>query len=473
MPGVFRPDRRRKCARRSRDRFCPHLQPLEDRRLLSVFYNLSTVASTSGGQFTSFGNLVSINNSGTVAFVGNIENGSGLWVSGPGTGLVNVNPTYTTQGGAGRSFLNAVDINNNGELSATDRFIVGGDQLFYYTREWSQSHPDTPTDIDTAPGDFDSLQTFTAINDEGDVAYVGLNEDGGVREIEEAPADAPGTTLTVAGVPTSEVNANGSDTPVASPRPQLTADGDVLVYDPSLTSLALFDPSDDTAKVIASPDDGFTWIGQSPGVSADGRIVVFTGDRGNGPGLFASYASGGSSRTIIRLAGEGVDGFTDFDPLQAVRVNDTESTERGATVVFEGTSNLGTGIYTTRISFFGDAADDFDPADPNKVTVSGATPVALDGDVIQAPSNSAPAVTISSVSLWNGINDENRGEIAFWAQLSDGSQSIITAEPQQVVWVNFEPPATPPPGETGTNSCALALYGSRWASPPWDGQVTS
>ena len=69
--------------------------------MLSVFYNLSTVASTKAGQFTSFGNLVSINNSGTVAFVGNIEDGSGLWVSEPGTGLVNVNPTDTTRRGLG------------------------------------------------------------------------------------------------------------------------------------------------------------------------------------------------------------------------------------------------------------------------------------------------------------------------------------------------------------------------------------
>ena len=253
------------------------------------------------------------------------------------------------------------------------------------------------------------------------------------------PADAPGDPETVAGVSTLRSTPMATTPrwprPVRSSRPMATCWCTTITYRRSYAS----DLGGETENVIASPDDGFTWIGQSPGVSADGRIVVFTGDRGNGPGLFASYVSGGGSRTIIRLAGEGVDGFTDFDPLQAVRVNDTESTERGATVVFEGTSNLGTGIYTTRLSFFGAAANNFNPDAPYSVEVSGATPVALDGDVMQAASSSTPAVTISSVSLWNGINDENRGEVAFWAQLSDGSQSIITAEPQQVVWINFAP----------------------------------
>ncbi len=463
----FRRGQSRWPARRSRGRFRPRLEPLEDRTLLSVFYNLSTVASTEGGSFTSFGNLVSINNSGTVAFVGSVAGGSGLWESVPGTGLVNFNPSWS-DGGSSRSFLNAVAINNSGDVTATDRYDVAN-QLFYYTREWSPSSPNDPTDVQTASGNsfFDALQTFTAINDEGDVAYVGLDSDGGVREIDEVPASEPDSPSAVATVPTLGVDASGDTIPLSSPEPQLAADGTAVVYDAFTTTLSLINPMTNSEQVIASPAQGFTWIGQSPGVSADGRIVVFTGDRGNGPGLFASYVSGGSSRTIIRLAGEGVGGFTDFNPLNAVRVNDTESTERGATVVFEGTSNLGTGIYTTRISFFGDAADDFDPNDPNSVQVSGATPVALDGDVIQPPSGSNPAVTISSVSLWNGINDENRGEIAFWAQLSDGSQSIITAQPQQVVWIDFAPSDVPPPGETGTNLSLLTQMGIK--SMGWTG----
>ena len=49
-------------------------------------------------------------------------------------------------------------------------------------------------------------------------------------------------------------------------------------------------------------------MGQSPGISDDATIAVFCGDRGNGPGIFASIQTNVneplSSRLTIRLAGE-------------------------------------------------------------------------------------------------------------------------------------------------------------------------
>ncbi len=461
MPGRSRRDPRRRSAHRSRGRR-PQLQPLEDRTLLSAFYDLSTVASTAGGQFTSFGNLVSMNDSGTVAFVGNNGTESGLWVNDPAKGLINVNPTYTNDQPIPRSFGRAVAINDNGELIATDRVVPSGTSGLYYTRLWSEANPDFHVDLYAAPGglgDFSSLQTFTDINNNGDAAFVGLSSYGGFRSVEFAPAsNLPGVSDTVDEVPTSGPTPGGGEGPIPSPEPQITDDGRVLVFESELDTLTLR-TSLTSAVVIASPAQGFKWIGQAPGVSADGRVVVFTGDRGKGPGLFASYVSGGSSRTIIRLAGEGLDGFTDFNPLDAVRINNTESTERGSTVVFMATSNLGTGIYTTRISFFGDSASDFDPDDPNVVSVSGATPVALVGDVVHPANGTNGTVTISSLNLWDGINDANRGEIAFWAQLSDQSQEILKAEPRPVVWIDFNPQDSPPPGETGTNLAILQQVG--------------
>ena len=139
------------------------------------------MASTAGGQFTSFGDLVSMNDSGTVAFVGNNGTESGLWVDYPIKGLVNVNPGFTTKqpSDAPRSFGRAVAINDNGTLIATDR--VSGSPALYLHPAVVLGQPRLPCRPVPAPGgfgDFSSLQTFTDINDNGDAAFVGLESDG-------------------------------------------------------------------------------------------------------------------------------------------------------------------------------------------------------------------------------------------------------------------------------------------------------
>ena len=460
MPVPSLPRSQRRAGHRCRRWCSPGVDRLESRPLSSAYYDLSSVAWTPEDPFTSFGDLVAINNSGTVAFVGNNTPESGLWIDDPTRGLVNVNPIYTTDQTITRTFGRAVAINNAGVITATDH-VTSGNGLVY-TREWLPGTPDEHIDLASAPGgftDFGSLQTFTAINDSGQAAFVGLSSGGSFRYIEtESPSIDLGVPETVGGASAFAPAPGGGVVPNSSPRPQLTADGRVLIYNPGFVTLAL-NTSLSQGEVIASAAQGFQWIGNNPGVSADGRIVVFTGDRGNGPGLFASYAAGGSSRTIIRLAGEGKDGFTNFNPLDAVRVNNTEATERGATVVFMGTSNLGTGIYTTRISFFGDSATDFDPDDPAAAQVSGASPVALLGDVVHPATELTPAKTIVNLSLWDGINDINRGEVAFWAGLSDNSQEIFKAEPRPVVWIDFNPTTFSPPGLTKPNLALLQQVG--------------
>jgi uncharacterized delta-60 repeat protein len=447
---------RRRPAARLGPRFRPQFQSLEDRALLSAFYDLTPVASTAGGQFTSFGNLPSVNGSGTVAFVGYNGTQSGLWVSSAADGLINVNPTYTANGTGNRSFGRSVAINDSGTLVATDRYT--GDSAQYYTRLWSSTTPDAHTDLATVPdasGAYDGLQTFTAINADGDAAYVGLTAGGDYRDVNLAIAGSPPGSFpdTVDEVPVRGAGPGGATIPFAAPEPQLTDDGRVLVYDPQDGVLSLRSSLGD-ATAIAGPSQGFQWIGSAPGVSADGRVVVFTGDRGKGPGVFASYVSGGSSRTIIRLAGEGLDSFTSFNPADAVRINNTEATERGATVAFMATSGLGQGIFTTRISFFGDAPNDFDPDDPNAVEVSGAIPVALVGDPVHPAGSGSPGATITQLGFYDGIDDDNRGELVFWAQESDGSQEILKAEPRPVIWIDFTPPVSVP-GETGRNLSLL------------------
>ncbi len=70
----------------------------------------------------------------------------------------------------------------------------------------------------------------------------------------------------------------------------------IMLYDYQLTAAS--------RKEIAGAFNGFTSLGSAPNISADGKIVVFIGDRGKGMGVFASVDDGSPERKLIRVAGE-------------------------------------------------------------------------------------------------------------------------------------------------------------------------
>ena len=201
--------------------------------------------------------------------------------------------------------------------------------------------------------------------------------------------------------------------------------------------------------VIASPAQGFTnGSGRRPAsVPTAGwwssQATVATA-RGSSPRTRPAAA-----RKIIRLAGR-ARRIHRLQPARRRAVNNTESTECGSTVAFMATSNLGTGIYTTRISFFGDEPNDFDPDDPQRRSGERGDPGGATWTTwsIRRTGTYIPPSRSRALSLWDGINNANRGEIAFWTQLSDHSQEIFKAEPRPVVWIEFDPSSLAPPGET-------------------------
>jgi len=437
---------------------------LEIRTVLSPFYDLSVVASTSDG-FVAFGDLASINNSGTVAFVGyrndydsegnafaDESRESGLWIRGSTGGIININPNFSDTND--RDFGRAVAINDNGILTARDR--IGG---HFFLREWdSSSSDDFTTILSTAPGlvsfgKYSGFQTFTDINNRGDVAFVGQTPDGQFRTIELQLYNQPdGSTIKLDTFPSG---AAGGPTP----RLQLTDDGRVLAR-LSNGNIVLFN-SEGSVKNFVTAADGFVETGAAPGITSDGRVVVFTGNRGRGAGVFAAYYSDGV-RQIVRIAGEGLDGWTSFELNSAVRVSGTiaNNSDRGVTVAFEGTnSTVGHGLYTARVSFFGTSGNQYFSESIDSVRVSGAAPVALIGDTIPGLGGA-----ISEIEPY-GINDQGRGELAFWVK-SGSQEAIVRALPQQLVYVDVNPGLYPLPGYTPAN---LALLGEVGLQNGWEG----
>lgn len=448
-------------------------ESLEARALLTPFYDLQVVASTSsGGTFISFGDLVSINNQtdpatpytppvGDVAFVGvtdqdgDDQRESGLWLAKAGYLPYNVNPSFSDN--ELRDFGRAVDLNNNGELSARDLYAPLVQALI---RKWSSTTADARENIASANnflqpdyGKWSGLQTFTDINDRGDVAFLTLTQDGKYRYLEVKLASAS-ESRTVWAAPVGESTV---------PRPSLTADGRVLFRSDSQT-LTIANPNGGPSESVVS---GFTNIGYSAGISADGRLVSFIGDQGDGPGVYLAYRSGNSFKTV-RVAGGGRDGWTEFDLLDAVRVNNTLDTERGVTVAFEAVhGELGRGIYTTRVSFVDeDNPNDFD-LDFLRPVVHGAVPVVRVGESLPTGGR------VTDVEFWNGLNDLDRGQLAFWVS-TGSSQAVVRATPQQVVRLEFNPQGVVPAGQFQQNSQLLEEFGIAASSGMgWDNNFSA
>lgn len=429
---------------------------LEHRVVLTPFYDVRIVASTGGGDFESFGDLVSINNQvdlsggqaasvGTVAYVGFTDaNNDGVMESGLWTvGTIldhNVNPDYSDTNG--RDFGRAVAMNNNGILVARDRY--NGSPTQFFVRTWDSDTNDEHTNIASANslnqpdyGDYSGLQTFTDINDAGDVVFVGQSVDGSYRTLvlQRADGSDPQPFFTLLSNETV-------------PRPQLTADGRVL-YRATGNFLALVDVESGQSTNVAA---GFTNIGYASGISDDGRLISFIGDKGDGLGVYLAYQVVGGGYNTVRIAGAGMDGWSSFDPTDAVRVNNTLMTERGVTVAYEGVhGTLGAGIYTTRVGFIDNEGPvDWDP-DYVLPYVQGAVPVLRVGETIEGR-------TVKDIEFWNGLNDRNRGELAFWID-TDGGQRVVRAEPWQVVSLDFTPSQTTLPTLTAANTALLRQFG--------------
>ena len=422
---------------RRRD-FRPRLQSLEGRVLLSAFYDLTTIATTAGGSFTRFGDLVSSNSLGEVAFVGSTTaspfGGDGLYVKKIGTSQpVNINPTFS--GHDDRSFGRTAAINDQDVVTARDQ--VATDTPQFFVRRWSSRTADAniilsgvPTNDPKSPDNqLSLLGGYTDIDQAGDIVFVSASADSAYRSVQYVSHDNLGLDT----YKTLELMPGGAMT---SPRPQLTDVGQVLYYSTDANAIKLVDTTTARATVIASAGvGGFKRLGPAPGVSSDGRVVVFEGDRGQGSGIFAAYKTGGKFQ-VVRIAGEGLDSFVAFDTTSAVQVGGGSIgvDERGVTIAFVGTRiGHGAGLYTARLSFFGKSEADYDPTAVQSTLVSGVAPVVELLDILP------DGKRVDQVKFWHGIDQIHRGRLSFWVQATDGTQEILQADPEQVVRLQFAP----------------------------------
>jgi predicted chitinase len=292
------------------------------------------------------------------------------------------------------------------------------------------------------PGeDYDALQSNAAINSNGDVGFYALTGSGSTDKLLFHGAGNP------AGLQYDVTL--GSFTAPVSLRPVMDDAGDVLVRaGQTSTSPIILYSSSGAATSIATTAMGFTSIGSSPGISADGKIIVFYGELSSagaaaqtaangsvipaplhaGAGIFASIKVG-SSRYLAEVAATSSSGLADQggpNPVGAFgRISALDSNSRvavkllddglQATVVYVGTDTAGStpqkAIFSTSIDLYADAVE-------------------TGGPVLVAEAGQAVGdLTVSDLQIYDSVN--SKGQVAFWT--TDGTnQAVVVGLPQRL-----------------------------------------
>lgn len=272
------------------------------------FYQYQIVAQTgqtnSLGTFSSFGIGPSINEYGTVAFVGQVENSSNqnlgtnpfIWNPGMSTPTA-VAPDFLD---GQRTFWGTLQINDENQIVTQDE--LSGSPPFYYGRVWDGNKQNSFTLVAQSSGSgFKAILGNPAIDFLNDVALSALDQSFNDLLLEASP-------------PYSKLNQVGMKTPLA-PLIADTAYTVVRAGNTNTSPIVLYSPNLKTRTTIADTSQ-FSALGESPGISRDGLIVVFAGDLTSagtsgssawdkyaGPGIFLAVIQNGQIQYRTRVAG--------------------------------------------------------------------------------------------------------------------------------------------------------------------------
>ncbi|MCE9594418.1 MAG: hypothetical protein K8S98_09500 [Planctomycetes bacterium] len=349
---------------------------------------------------------LSINDKGEIAFTGVDAGGSKAFAirNGVTKGITFFSATRVFNGAA---INNASPI---AQVATRDRFA--GAPPLTFERKWPVDGSQALVKVGESPDDFDSGLLFVDLNDSGVMAFTALTAGSSLTTLFAGSSQPPTSLVSFPGVQTI--------------RPQISNDGRVVCRD-HLGRIRTFPFPAGSPTTIADSVNGFTVTGTQPGISSDGNVVAFFGNRGNGEGIFASFSSPFGTQ-LVRIAGEGLDGFTDFDDNDRVGVTSQGvlPSVQGTTVVFDGTNAGKAGVYTVTFSVFDVGGSlNFLMGAPKFVAGTGS---AVSNVTVSGGTTQALTKTISSVSLYDPI--ANNGTLAFHASFNDGSEGIVRAKPE-------------------------------------------
>jgi hypothetical protein len=421
-------------------RYRPCLERLEDRTLLSSgFYNYDIIAQTGKAGLSGILQDSSINDLGKVAFVGQYQDGSGNLAGegifvGDGSSLNDITfGSYAAD--PNRTFGPAVQINNNDFVAAVDRYSPGDTQ--WRLRTWNadgKTNANGTTWVTYAIAgsppvsgyNFDSIASAVSLSNNGNIAYAAFSYAANQWQLRMQNDPLPDSL----DVPAAELTAPQSLRPMAASgagnlgymvvRDGSTATSPIVLYGNVLGGAIFSVPIANTGSPYR-----FSALGQSPGISDDGRVVVFYGVDSDGPGIFASVSTASHGRQLVRIASASASGpIRALEPDERVGVNATELTQGAVTITYVGKdANGNKGVYASRLTFVAPANDATNFKDPTSFVVSAPFPVLQAGDAVPGLG------TVQDVNLYDPINNVGFGQIAIWVQASGGTGIVRASSP--------------------------------------------
>lgn len=285
-------------------------EPLEDRRVLSVFYDMNVIAQTSdsidGATVTDIEDKASVNSRGQVAVVGELDGTNSAVLVGNGNGSA-TNVAFGTT-----AVFSTPEINSDRQVAVRAE-IASTPHVYTFDIEGTG----TPASTVASHGDSVSGGTLTdmsspMLNEDGEVAFVG----------ESSGASLPSYYYGIPGVGSDEVSEqfDGTTLPQSAQNRTLVYRDVVFGADEIVVATDL--GGGYTFETIASTSSGWNSLGAAPGISSDGSVVVFTGDRGDGTGVFAAVDEGSGFGSAFRVAGEKTVDYNPYDSKPAIDNNE-------------------------------------------------------------------------------------------------------------------------------------------------------
>lgn len=379
----------------------------------------------------------SINDIGDVAFAGKLNGGGAVFIGdGPGSYwqlLPNFNQSNHIFGGT-------VVINNQKQVIAHET-VTGTSPLVNILRLIDGNTTNSSTIIAAANlyqyDDYDQLYpTGLSLNDDyNEVGWVGrLGQQTTVLGTGVRPNFNERVLRSTGGTPRPVRSVNG----YTVTRVGNLATDDLMLYYPDMTPCCR----------VAGTADGFTAVGQSPGISDGGEAIVFYGVLSEagaqavgltaGPGIFAAVEVAPEQRQLFRLTGKPAElGYTQSG--QPISFNSYDSNER-VDVGYESDGLPGIQDDVVTISFGGTPSAANDSPEQQFSNQRGlwtlTAKINVDAGGIQiAPDKAVPVVqvgdaiegqAITNFSVSDQIGD-NYSRVAFAAETSTG-RMIVRAE---------------------------------------------
>ena len=424
--------------------------------LASVFYDIEIAAQS--GQANADGSVLtfvdddgSINDRGTVAFVADIAAGGSVYKAEPGGPPTIVSFPFP----GSRNYGRGVQINNADRVAAFD--IIGSNS---FIRHWDTNNPGLSVEVATGSpalpnADFEIVTAYPSINSLNQSVFSAV--DGATRWL-ATPAGS-----------------NFNQIELSHPlRPMVADDGRLVVRaGPASTDpIRVYRYDLASFETIADSSMGFFVLGQQPGISDDGRVVAFAGNRGDGPGVFISLDDGTGFGPPIRVAGDnaflqvaelGFDANANRASIADVQFDERVGVARldlgdpglrddSITVAFVGTPTLASrdnpavpgtqplihsilpGLFSVRVDL--DRPVSGGPG--YAAHVNGVLPVAQVGDVLRTPLGDRE---IGGITVYDPVSNaardaagvvrtQRRGDhyIGFWVVAVGGDQLFVRAK---------------------------------------------